>query len=70
MTLAVFGEEKEIIKSFLLYLSVKSHSFGFGMRVNKILFRKGVSELGSDSKTPIGFPLDAVALVTQESHRL
>jgi len=32
------------------------------------IYRKGVSDLGSDSKTPIGFPLSAVALATQESH--
>ena len=34
------------------------------------IYRKGVSDLGSDGKTPIGFPLGAVALATQESHRL
>jgi transposase len=34
------------------------------------IYRKGVSDLGSDSKTPIGFPLGAVALATQKSRRL
>ena len=34
------------------------------------IYRKGVSDLGSDSKTLVGFPLGAVTLATQESCRL
>lgn len=35
------------------------------------IYRKGVSDLGSDSKSSLGFvPIDAVALATQESRRL
>lgn len=35
------------------------------------IYRRGVSDLGSDSKSSLGFvPIDAVALATQESHRL
>ena len=35
------------------------------------IYRKGVADLGSDSKSSLGFvPIDAVALATQESRRL
>lgn len=62
---------KELRLSERSWVCPECHSFlDRDLNASINIYRKGVSDLGSDGKTPIGFPLGAVASATQESYRL